>query len=258
MNLSRIIKSAIAILLIMLIGVIIYRVKNTENNRKIAMVENKTVEVYSNSSNDINVQNIQEIKEENIIVDNQENKVEENKTKDNKQEETKKEETKKEETKKEETKNEETKKTETKKQEIEEVKNTTTDTKKTTEETSKKKSGKIVVIDPGHQTKGDNSKEPIGPGATEKKAKVTTGATGISTKQTEAELNLKVSLLLRTELQNRGYKVIMTRKTGNVNISNSERAAIANNANADAFVRIHADSVDSSKVVRSVNIMPNN
>ena len=248
MNLSRIIKSAIAILLIMLIGVIIYRVKNTENNRKIAMVENKTVEVYSNSSNDINVQNIQEIKEENIIVDNQENKVEENKTKDNKQEETKKEET----------KNEETKKTETKKQEIEEVKNTTTDTKKTTEETSKKKSGKIVVIDPGHQTKGDNSKEPIGPGATEKKAKVTTGATGISTKQTEAELNLKVSLLLRTELQNRGYKVIMTRKTGNVNISNSERAAIANNANADAFVRIHADSVDSSKVVRSVNIMPNN
>ncbi len=252
MNLSRIIKSAIAILLIMLIGVIIYRVKNTENNRKIAMVDNKTVEVYSNSSNDINVQNIQEIKEENIIVDNQENKVEnkveENKTKDNKQEETKKEET----------KNEETKKTETKKQEIEEVKNTTTDTKKTTEETSKKKSGKIVVIDPGHQTKGDNSKEPIGPGATEKKAKVTTGATGISTKQTEAELNLKVSLLLRTELQNRGYKVIMTRKTGNVNISNSERAAIANNANADAFVRIHADSVDSSKVVRSVNIMPNN
>ena len=118
-------------------------------------------------------------------------------------------------------------------------------------------SKKTIVIDPGHQTRGDSSKEPIGPGATETKAKVTTGATGISTKQKESELALKVALLLEKALKEEGYNVIMTRTTNNVNISNKERAMIANNAEADAFLRIHADSYSDSKVKRNINIMPN-
>ena len=115
---------------------------------------------------------------------------------------------------------------------------------------------KTIVIDPGHQAKGDSSKEPIGPGASETKAKVTTGATGIYTKQKESELALKVALLLEKELKQKGYNVIMTRKTNNINISNSQRAKIANNAKADAFIRIHADSYDNSEVNRSIYIMP--
>ena len=125
--------------------------------------------------------------------------------------------------------------------------------------TSKKSNNKkTIVIDPGHQTKGDSSKEPIGPGATETKAKVTTGATGVYTKQKESELVLKVSLLLEKALKNEGYNVIMTRTTNNVNISNKERAMIANDAEADAFLRIHADSYSDSSVNRNINIMPNN
>ena len=116
---------------------------------------------------------------------------------------------------------------------------------------------KTIVIDPGHQAKGDSSKELIGPGASETKAKVTTGATGIYTKQKESELALKVALLLEKELKQEGYNVIMTRKTNNINISNSQRAKIANNAKADAFIRIHADSYDDSKVNRNIYIMPN-
>ena len=106
----------------------------------------------------------------------------------------------------------------------------------------------VIVIDPGHQTRGNSEKEPIGPGASETKAKVTGGATGVSTGQTEYNLNLKVALKLRDALVAKGYTVIMTRTTNDVNISNSERAKIANEAGAAVFIRIHANSVDSSSV----------
>ena len=135
-----------------------------------------------------------------------------------------------------------------------ENKNESNKEKEVKKDTEKKKT---IVIDPGHQAKGDSSKEPIGPGASETKAKVTTGATGIYTKQKESELALKVALLLEKELKQEGYNVIMTRKTNNINISNSQRAKIANNAKADAFIRIHADSYDDSKVNRNIYIMPN-
>lgn len=134
---------------------------------------------------------------------------------------------------------------------VEENKTEEEKTKKNEETVStirKTANNKVIVIDPGHQTKGNSEKEPIGPGATETKAKVTGGATGISTGKTEYQLNLEVALKLRDALENEGYTVIMTRTTNDVNLSNSERAQIANEAKAAAFIRIHANSVDSSSV----------
>ena len=101
--------------------------------------------------------------------------------------------------------------------------------------------GLVVVIDPGHQGKQIKTPEPIGPGATQTKPGVSTGTSGVVTHKPESVLALEISLKLRDELERRGAKVLMTRTTQNVSLSNIQRAAVANNAHAALFIRIHAD-----------------
>lgn len=108
--------------------------------------------------------------------------------------------------------------------------------------------GIVVVIDAGHQGKGNSLKEPDGPGSSTLKAKVTSGTSGCVTGVDEYVLNLQVSIKLRDELKSRGYQVVMIRENHAINISNSERAKFANNLGADAFIRIHANSASNSEV----------
>lgn len=120
--------------------------------------------------------------------------------------------------------------------------------------------GYLIAIDPGHQGKGNSEKEPVGPGATELKAKVSSGTQGVSTGIAEHVLNLAVSLYLRDELLARGYSVLMIRETANVDISNAERAELANSYHADAFIRVHANSHSNSEARGALTMCmtPNN
>ena len=114
----------------------------------------------------------------------------------------------------------------------------------------------LICIDPGHQSKGDPNLEPVGPGSSYKKARVSSGTTGVATKKPEYVLNLEASIVLKHILESKGYNVIMTRDSHDVNISNSERAIFANNKNTNLVIRVHADSLDNSSKTGASLLIP--
>ena|GEM_PF-258506 len=116
--------------------------------------------------------------------------------------------------------------------------------------------GRLVAIDAGHQLRGNSVQEPVGPGASQTKAKVTSGTRGVSTRVPEYQLNLDISLKLRDELTARGYKVYMVRETNEVNLSNKQRAEMARDAGADILVRIHANGSENSNESGTLTISP--
>lgn len=114
----------------------------------------------------------------------------------------------------------------------------------------------VVVIDPGHQGRGDSSTEPNGPGSSTMKARVAGGTHGTTTGVYEYQLTLVISQQLQAELENRGYTVYMTRTSHDVNISNMERAQYASSVGADIAVRIHANGSDNASVSGALALAP--
>ena len=148
-------------------------------------------------------------------------------------------------------------------EETDRQKTTKTETETETESETEKESEQLVVaIDPGHQGNwiDMSEKEPNGPGSSEMKAKATTGTQGSFSGKTEYELNLEISLLLRDELEKRGYRVILTREDNDTAISNAERAQMAYEEGGDIYVRIHANGSDDASVQGALAMVssPNN
>ncbi|MBR0384014.1 MAG: N-acetylmuramoyl-L-alanine amidase [Eubacteriaceae bacterium] len=115
-----------------------------------------------------------------------------------------------------------------------------------------------VAIDPGHQSEhiDMSAEEPIGPGASETKAKATGGTAGNFSGIPEYALNLDVSLALEETLKKRGYRVVLTRRDNETAISNVQRAALATSENADIFIRIHANGAEDAGASGALAIVP--
>ena len=113
-----------------------------------------------------------------------------------------------------------------------------------------------VCIDPGHQGTGDSKGEPVAPGSSNKKPRVSSGTAGVATKKAEHVVNLEAAMILKELLIQKNYNVIMTRETEDVNISNAERAEIANNANANITIRIHCDSINDGGKTGATILVP--
>lgn len=94
--------------------------------------------------------------------------------------------------------------------------------------------GKVIVIDPGHGSYEARGKD--------------YGAAGKSG-VTEYDVVTPISMKLKAKLEANGAKVILTRGEAFKTIGLSERAYVANENNADAFVSIHADSFPSDTKV---------
>jgi len=85
---------------------------------------------------------------------------------------------------------------------------------------------RTVVIDPGHSG-------PVEPGAV--------GPSGTR----EADINLSVAMMLASELDAKGFSVMLTRDGDINNTDLTWRAQVANNANADCFISIHCNSAEN-------------
>ena len=111
---------------------------------------------------------------------------------------------------------------------------------------SAKDKGLIIVLDPGHASQVPGTMEPVGPGSTEMKEADTEGTFGQASGLHEYELTMDVSKKVRAELEDRGYEVKLTHFDTFNPISCTERAAVANENEADAFIRIHANGSENT------------
>ncbi|PYG85827.1 N-acetylmuramoyl-L-alanine amidase [Ruminiclostridium sufflavum DSM 19573] len=120
--------------------------------------------------------------------------------------------------------------------------------------------GLTVCIDAGHgrNSNAADKKEPVAPGSDIMKAAFASGTSGVSTKISEASLNLIVSKKLKKVLTDKGADIIMIREDERCDLTNVDRAKLWNSSGADLAIRIHANGINDSKVSGVLMMVPGN
>lgn len=152
------------------------------------------------------------------------------------------------------------------------ARNTAASTKKTSKKSSQTSAAsdqakttqtaaqKTIVLDPGHSAVMPSGNEAVGPGSSETKAKDMVGTKGVATGVTEYDFMLTLANKLKPELEKRGYNVVLTRTDSSSAHSCIDRAQVANDNHADAFIRLHANAAESAapEGAMTINITANN
>ncbi len=110
----------------------------------------------------------------------------------------------------------------------------------------------LICLDPGHGTLAavGRQTEPIGPGSSQLKIKDGGGTAG------EAPVALAIALRARALLEQRGYRVAMTRTGRTYAGGNIERARYCNVRHAALMIRIHADGATNSSLNGIKTLVP--
>lgn len=119
---------------------------------------------------------------------------------------------------------------------------------------------KRIVIDPGNQATDNYETEQLAPDSEEMKQCVTSGIVGAALETKEYALNLIYAKQLKTVLEARGYEVVLTRSSDDVDMSNKERALFASEISADLMIRLQMNSSESQTLtgVMAVTMLPDN
>lgn len=116
--------------------------------------------------------------------------------------------------------------------------------------------GKTVCVDPGHQTAAAEE-EWADPGMTRRNPG-DDGGRGVATGNPEYLLTIDIGVKLQSLLEKDGIEVVMTRLSNDVNLSNINRAEIANNADSDLYVRVHCGNSNDTGKNGSATLYPAN
>ncbi len=117
--------------------------------------------------------------------------------------------------------------------------------------------GLTVCIDAGHSDTPNWKEEriippdydlPEGLPASAEYAPIEPGGTSGNLSGPEYAVNLDVALKLQKDLEAQGFTVVMCRTDNSTGLSSADRAKIANDCNADLFIRLHCDGASDGGV----------
>lgn len=114
----------------------------------------------------------------------------------------------------------------------------------------------VVCIDAGHGGGADLTLTPIGPGSSEMQYVEPGGTSGVATGREEAVVTLEVAQQLAAKLRDAGVTVVMVREDNEHTYSSEQRAAVANAAGADIFVRLHCDGSEDPNLRGFSTLVP--